>query len=146
MGKMVREAEDMREADIIKKDTVQARNDAETLGYSVDKQLTDLKDKISKVNAEELKQKVETLRTYMTQDDVDLEELKEKAKDLQELSWKVTQEVYQQASTNDGDKKRRRRTTKRRRRKRTRRKRRKRRRRRSDYSRLIRWSSTLFLR
>merc|ERR1711865_1296917 len=101
MGKMVREAEDMREADIIKKDTVQARNDAETLGYSVDKQLTDLKDKISKENAEELKQKVETLRTYMTQDDVDLEELKEKAKDLQELSWKVTQEVYSQASSND---------------------------------------------
>jgi len=100
--KMVQEAEEMREADLKKKDTVQARNDAETLGYSVDKQLTDLKEKISKENADELKKKVETLRAYMTQDDVDLDELKEKAKDLQELSWKVTQEVYQQADSNTG--------------------------------------------
>jgi len=99
--KMVQEAEEMREADLKKKDTVQARNDAETLGYTVEKQLTDLKDKVSKENADELKQKVENLRAYMTQDDVELEELKEKTKDLQELSWKVTQEVYQQSSTND---------------------------------------------
>merc|ERR1719215_2193051 len=97
--KMVQEAEEMREADLKKKDTVQARNDAETLGYTVEKQLTDLKDKISKENASELKTKLETLRSYMTQDDAELDDLNEKTKDLQELSWKVTQEVYQQSDS-----------------------------------------------
>jgi len=97
--KMVQEAEEMREADGRKKETVTAKNDAETLGYQVEKQLTDLKDKISKENASELKTKLEALRSYMTQDDVELDDLKEKTKDLQELSWKVTQEVYQQADT-----------------------------------------------
>ena len=99
---MVQEAEEMRESDNKKKETVQSKNDAETLGYQVEKQLTDLKEKISKENATELKAKLEVLRSYMTQDDVELEELKEKTKDLQELSWKVTQEVYQQ-SDSSGD-------------------------------------------
>merc|ERR1711998_103063 len=100
--KMVQEAEEMRESDQKKKDTVQAKNDAETLGYQVEKQLTDLKEKISKENASELKTKLEALRAYMTQDDAELDDLKEKTKDLQELSWKVTQEVYQQ-SDSSGD-------------------------------------------
>jgi molecular chaperone DnaK len=101
--KMVQEAEEMREADNKKKETVTSKNDAETLGYQVDKQLTDLKDKISKENASELKAKLEALRSYMTQDDVELDDLKEKTKDLQELSWKVTQEVYQQSDSSGGD-------------------------------------------
>jgi len=97
--KMVQEAEEMREADNKKKETVQAKNDAETLGYQVEKQLTDLKDKISKENASELKAKLEAMRSYMAQDDAELDDLKEKTKDLQELSWKVTQEVYQQGDS-----------------------------------------------
>merc|ERR1711935_595992 len=97
--KMVQEAEQMRESDNKKKETVTAKNDAETLGYQVEKQLTDLKEKISKENAAELKTKLEALRTCMTQDDAELDDVKEKTKDLQELSWKVTQEVYQQADS-----------------------------------------------
>merc|ERR1712224_352774 len=93
----------MGESDQRKKDTVQAKNDAETLGYQVEKQLTDLKEKISKENATELKAKLEALRSYMTQDDAELDDLKEKTKDLQELSWKVTQEVYQQGDSSGGD-------------------------------------------
>merc|ERR1719395_254678 len=80
--KMVQEAEEMREADNKKKEGVQAKNDAETLGYQVEKQLTDLKEKISKENASELKTKLEALRAYMTQDDAELDDLKEKTKDL----------------------------------------------------------------
>merc|ERR1712178_632366 len=95
--RMVQEAEQMREADLKKKDTVSAKNDAETLGYQVEKQLSEMKDKISKDDAEDLKKKMEDLRAYMATDDIDLDELKEKTKTLQEQSWKVTQQVYQNA-------------------------------------------------
>merc|ERR1719161_1040672 len=64
--KMVQEAEDMREADNKKKDAVQARNDGETLCYQVEKQLGDLKDKLSTADADELKKKMEELRTVMS--------------------------------------------------------------------------------
>merc|ERR1712160_214663 len=55
--RMVQEAEDMRDADGRKKDAVAAKNDAETLSYQVEKQLTDFKDKISTADADELKKK-----------------------------------------------------------------------------------------
>lgn len=103
--RMVQEAEQMRESDQTKKDTVQAKNDSETLGFSVEKQLIDLKDKMSTGDADQLKKKLEDLRAYMSVDDVELEELKKRTQELQELSWKVTQEAYQSGSSeqrNDG--------------------------------------------
>merc|ERR1711877_41105 len=101
--KMVQDAENMRDADQKKKDTVQAKNDAETLGYQVEKQLSELKDKMTTEDADELRKKMEDLRTFMTGDDLDLEELKEKTKQLQEQSWKVTQQVYQSSSSNESE-------------------------------------------
>merc|ERR1712007_60874 len=100
--KMVQQAEDMRDADSRKKELVTARNDAETLAYQVEKQTTELKDKMSTADADELKSKVADIRQYMALDDVDPEELKRRTKDLQEKSWKVTQEAYQQGAAEDG--------------------------------------------
>merc|ERR1719429_613436 len=59
--RMVQEAEQMRESDQTKKDTVQAKNDSETLGFSVEKQLIDLKDKMSTADADQLKKKLEDM-------------------------------------------------------------------------------------
>merc|ERR1712139_679929 len=82
-----------------KKETVQAKNDGETLGYQVEKQLSEMKDKMSQDDANDLRKKLEDLRTYMASDAVELDELKEKTKQLQEVSWKVTQQVYQNSSS-----------------------------------------------
>merc|ERR1712217_747917 len=99
--RMVQEAEQMRESDEKRKEAVQLKNDGETLCYQVEKQLSDLKDKISTADADDLKKKMEDLRTCMTGDAADPEEIKTKTKELQEASWKVTQQAYQQGS--DGD-------------------------------------------
>merc|ERR1712151_1189344 len=96
--RMVQEAEQMREADNKKKEGVQAKNDAETLCYQVEKQLSDLKDKISTADADDLKKKMEEVRASLTGDDIDPDEVKQKTKDLQEVSWKVTQQAYQSNS------------------------------------------------
>merc|ERR1719261_586102 len=96
--KMVQEAEQMRDADQTKKDTVSARNDAETLGYQVASQLGELKDKMSTADADELKKKLEDLRACLSVDEPDLDEVKKKTQELQEKSWAVTQAAYQQGS------------------------------------------------
>merc|ERR1711934_961020 len=93
--KMVQDAEAMRDADQVKKDTVTAKNEAETLGYQVEKQLSELKDKMSTADAEELKKKLEDLRACAANGEADLEELKKLTADLQEKSWAVTQAAYQ---------------------------------------------------
>jgi molecular chaperone DnaK len=101
--KMVSEAEAMRDTDQRKKDTVQAKNDAETLGYQVEKQLSELKDKMSTADADELKKKLEDLRACTTNEDADLEEMKKLTSELQEKSWAVTQAAYQSGSSDQGN-------------------------------------------
>merc|ERR1712048_14717 len=99
--RMVQEAEQMREADEKKKEGVQAKNDGETLCYQVEKQLTELKDKMSTADADDLRKKMEDVRQTMASDSADPEEIKSKTKELQEASWKVTQQAYQQSDTSE---------------------------------------------
>merc|ERR1712176_180029 len=99
--RMVQEAEQMRESDEKRKEAVQLKNDGETLCYQVEKQLSDLKEKISSDDADDLKKKMEDLRTAMATEGADPDELKEKTKELQEASWKVTQQAYQQGGESE---------------------------------------------
>merc|ERR1712099_201694 len=85
----------------LKKEGVTVKNDAETLCYQVEKQLSELKEKMSTADADDLKQKMQDVRSSMAGDDMDLELVKQKTKDLQEASWKVTQQAYQQASSEE---------------------------------------------
>jgi len=96
--RMVQEAEQMRETDNKKKEGVQAKNDAETLCYQVEKQLSELKEKMTTADADELKKKMEDVRASLAGDMADPEEIKQKTKDLQEVSWRVTQQAYQSGS------------------------------------------------
>merc|ERR1712087_994661 len=95
--RMVQEAEEMRETDNLKKEGVTVKNDAETLCYQVEKQLSELKEKMSTADADDLKKKMEDVRASIVGDDLDVELAKSKTKELQEASWKVTQQAYQQA-------------------------------------------------
>merc|ERR1712151_1244145 len=99
--RMVQEAEEMREADNKRKDGVQVKNDAETLCYQVEKQLTELKEKMTTADADDLRKKMEDVRQVMASDGADPEEIKAKTKDLQEASWKVTQQAYQQSDSSE---------------------------------------------
>merc|ERR1712056_159253 len=102
--RMVQEAEEMRETDNLKKEGVTVKNDAETLCYQVEKQLSELKEKMSTADADDLKKKMQDVRSTMAGEDMDLELVKQKTKDLQEASWKVTQQAYQQGGDdNAGD-------------------------------------------
>merc|ERR1712187_153589 len=100
--RMVQEAEEMRDADNQKKEGVTVKNDAETLCYQVEKQLSELKEKMSTADADDLKQKMQDVRSCMAGDIEDPDMVKEKTKELQEASWKVTQQAYQQASSEEG--------------------------------------------
>merc|ERR1712228_959926 len=82
--RMVQEAESMRDVDTKKKEGVQAKNDAETLCYQVEKQLSELKEKMSTADAEDLKKRMQEVRASLVGDDLDAELVKSKTKDLQE--------------------------------------------------------------
>jgi len=96
--KMVRDAEAYRDTDQKRKDAVAARNEAENLLYSCEKQQTDLKDKISQADREEMNAKMQKLREAMG-DDSNPEPIKEAHKELQEVSWRISTQAYNQSSS-----------------------------------------------
>merc|ERR1712085_84655 len=76
--RMVQEADQMRESDEKRKESVTLKNDGETLRYQAEKQMSDLKDKISTDDVADLKQKMEDLRTAMAAESPEPDDIKEK--------------------------------------------------------------------
>src|SRR5690606_28023623 len=94
--RMVREAEQYAEEDRKKKEKAEARNQADTLLYSVDKTLKDLgEDKVTASEREAIDKAKEELRRAMEGDDV--EEIKKKTEALSKALYDVTTRIYQQA-------------------------------------------------
>lgn len=99
IDRMVKEAESMRSADEKKKESVTAKNDAETLVYQVERQLAEFKEKISEAETEDIKTKMNAVRESLTSEDPD--NIKNKTKELQDASWKISQQVYSSSSSTD---------------------------------------------
>merc|ERR1711990_1150013 len=91
IDRMVDEAEKMKEADEKQRSGVQAKNDAENLCYAVEKQLTELKEKMQK------------LRSEMATPEADVERIQTLTKDLQDVSWRVTQQAYQSSESSSSE-------------------------------------------
>eukprot|EP00922_Rhytidocystis_sp_ex-Travisia-forbesii_P005471 GHVS01007978.1.p1 GENE.GHVS01007978.1~~GHVS01007978.1.p1 ORF type:complete len:675 (+),score=165.09 GHVS01007978.1:143-2167(+) len=99
VDQMVKDAETYKEKDEKKKASISAKNEAETLIYSVEKQIDDFKEKISEADKTDLKGKLEKLRSVMTSEEGD--EIRASHKELQEVSWKISQQVYSQQSSSE---------------------------------------------
>lgn len=97
INQMVEDAERFRAEDEKQKETVAARNEAETLIYAVEKQISDLKDKITSEDRSELESRIGKVREALGGQDTDL--IRSEAKSLQEHSWKVSQQAYSQGSS-----------------------------------------------
>ncbi|KAL8433906.1 hypothetical protein ACSSS7_003511 [Eimeria intestinalis] len=96
INQMVEDAEKFKAEDERNREIVAAKNDAEALVYNVEKQIADFKDKISAEDKTELQARIAKVRSALGEQDVDA--LRAEAKNLQELSWKVSQQVYSQGS------------------------------------------------
>jgi molecular chaperone DnaK len=103
IDRMVDEAEKMKEADEKTRSGVQAKNDAENLCYAVEKQLTELKEKISSSDKSELEDKMQKLRSEMATPEADVERIQTLTKELQDVSWRVTQQAYQSADSSSSE-------------------------------------------
>jgi len=99
IDRMVDDAEKMKEADEKARSGVQAKNDGENLCYAVEKQLNELKEKISSSDKQELEDKMQKLRSEMATPEADVERVQTLTKELQDVSWRVTQQAYQSSES-----------------------------------------------
>ena len=98
--KMVKDAEANSAADKEKRERIDLKNQAETLIYQSEKQLTDLGDKVSA----EVKAKMDEKRQHLQEavDKEDYEAMKTRFEELQKELYEVGASVYQQAGAEAG--------------------------------------------
>ena len=93
---MVKDAEVHAEEDKKRRETIDAKNQADQMIYSLEKLLKDNKDKISEEDAKAVETEIANTKTAIESDD--LEQIKSATESLSQASHKLTEMMYQQAS------------------------------------------------
>jgi len=92
INKMVKDAESNKEADKKKRDAVDARNQADTLLHSTEKNLKEHGTKVSEADKKVIESSAANLRNALKGTDV--EEIKKKTQDLVQSSMKLGEAIY----------------------------------------------------
>lgn len=74
---MIKNAEEMKEKDRIKRELVDAKNDADTALHTTEKSLEEYKDKLPEADKKEIEDELQKLRDMMADGSVELDALKE---------------------------------------------------------------------
>lgn len=101
--KITKEAEKHAEEDKLKKERIEARNQADTLIFTAEKTLKDAGDKVKKEDKDEVEAKIKALKDVLETGSKD--ELEAKTKDLSESVQKVGAAMYKDEPKADGEKK-----------------------------------------
>jgi molecular chaperone DnaK len=91
---MVKEAELHAEEDKKEREKAEVRNEADTMIYSTEKNITDLGDKVNAADKSKAEEAIAELRQALEGGDV--ETIKAKTEALKQVSYKIAEEVYKQ--------------------------------------------------
>ena len=94
IDKMVKDAEKFAEEDKKKKESVEAKNQADTLIYSTEKALKDYGDKVSDDEKKAIEEKLNELKEKIKTDNT--EDIKKSMEELAKASHKLAEEVYKE--------------------------------------------------
>ena len=105
IDQMIKDAESNAEADKARRDTVEARNQAESLVHSTEKSLADYGDKVGEEDRTAISEAVDALKATLEAEEPDAEDIKAKTQTLAEVSMKLGQAMYesQQAEAAEAD-------------------------------------------
>lgn len=95
--KLVKEAEANREADKKKKESIEARNHADSLVYQTEKTLDENKGKYEEKDGEEARAKLEDLKKVLSDANSDKDAIESATKALSDVMMKVGQAIYAHA-------------------------------------------------
>lgn len=93
--KMVKDAEANAETDKKRRETVEAKNQAESLIHSSEKSLTEYGDKVSADDRKAIEDAIAALKTAVEVSEPDAEDIKAKTNTLMEASMKLGQAIYE---------------------------------------------------
>jgi molecular chaperone DnaK len=95
--RIIKEAEQFAEEDRRKKELAEARNQADSLIYSVEKTLRELGDKVSEPLKKEVEEKIAQLRKAMEGEDIN--EIRKASDELTQASYKLAEMLYREKTS-----------------------------------------------
>ena len=101
IDKMMKDAEANKEADEKRKAEADARNDADSMIFATEKAIKDLGDKVDSKDKAEAEEKIKDLKSAMEGNDV--EDIKKKTENLNEVAMRLASKVYEQANQNNNN-------------------------------------------
>ena len=101
IDKMVKEAEQNREADEKRKEEADVRNEAEQIIFATEKAIKDLGDKVDSSDKEKAESEIKELKEALEKDDID--DIKTKKDKLNETAMGLATKVYEQAAKENQD-------------------------------------------
>ncbi|GHT75577.1 chaperone protein DnaK [Spirochaetia bacterium] len=100
IDRMVKEAELHAEEDKREKEKAEARNEADTMIYSTEKNIKDLGDKVTPEDKSKTEEAIADLRKALEGDDI--QAIKDKTEALKQVSYKIAEEMYKQTAAQQG--------------------------------------------
>ncbi|MFN3411762.1 MAG: molecular chaperone DnaK, partial [Exilispira sp.] len=94
--KMIKEAELHKEEDRKKQELIEAKNEADSMIYSIEKSLKDYGDKISSEERNKINNAIQNLKNKMNTDNIT--EIRNALEELKKASYSMTERIYQEAS------------------------------------------------
>jgi molecular chaperone DnaK len=96
--KMKKEAEAHASEDEKRKEEVEVMNNAEALVYTTERAMKDMKGKVDSKELDDIKSKVDELKVLMTAENKNIEAIKKKLEEVNEIAQKAATEMYQKAA------------------------------------------------
>lgn len=100
VDRMVKDAEANADADKERRERIDLKNQADSLAYQAEKQISDMGDKIPAADKEKIEAQIKTLREAVTSEDFD--QIKTLTNELQQTLYSVSANLYQQAGGDAG--------------------------------------------
>nr|WP_318714652.1 molecular chaperone DnaK [uncultured Treponema sp.] len=100
INKMVKDAEANAASDKAKRESVDARNEADSLIYATEKSVKELGDKVNAADKQAIDDAVAALKKALESDNT--EDIKAKTESLKQASYKIAEEVYKQQAAAQG--------------------------------------------
>ena len=100
IDKMVKDAEANAAADKARRESVDAKNEADSLIYATEKSIKDLGDKVDGAEKQKVEDAVAALKQALQSDNV--EDIKAKTEALKQASYKIAEELYKQQGAQAG--------------------------------------------
>ncbi len=96
--KMRKEAEKYEEEDKKKKEEIEVINQADTLIYTTEKTMDDMKAKVDEKKLKPIKDKIEELKELMKPEKKNIKKIKEKVDEITKIAQEAATEMYQKAA------------------------------------------------